>query len=250
MIWPFGWVITMVEDARGNYCDYDIEDDDLANRLGKAFPFGSLVVIEGRYGTGKSVLSQRLAYGALKNGYEVSFVSSETDTYGFQQQMSSLGYDIKDPLLNQDLVFYPVFPSFERYRVKDGKYLSRLLDSRAVFQKRVIIVDCFSSLLKEFENGGSDHSVSKTLSFFNQVCSEGKIVILTIDPKDTDPGFQPALRSTADIFIELERETVGGDVNHILYLRRFSSAIESPQNVLKFRIEPEAGFIVDITKIS
>ena len=52
----------------------NLERDELADRLGGGLPKGALCVIEGEYGTGKSIILERMLYGFLKNNARVSVV--------------------------------------------------------------------------------------------------------------------------------------------------------------------------------
>jgi len=234
------------------YCNFTIEQDDLQDRLGGGLPPGSLFVVEGEYGTGKSLLSERFCYGLLENNYDVSFVSTESDTYSFMRQMESLSYSIKENLLSKQLEFYPVFSSFEKYVVDGSEFIPRLKQASGLFKSKVIIFDSISSIYKEAKQSAEEGNVdvSSLLSFFNQKCTQGKIIVLTVDPTEISDQFLSSLRSSADIFFELSRETYGGQTDHLLYIRRFSEAQGVSKDVLKFRVEAGAGFIVDITKIS
>ena len=53
-----------------------IPNDELHRRFGGGIPGGSIVIIEGDRGTGKSIFSQRLLYGFLKNNYSEKTIAS------------------------------------------------------------------------------------------------------------------------------------------------------------------------------
>ena len=76
-----------------------LEDRDRLNKeLGGGIPPGSIVLVEGAYGAGKSVTSQRFLYGICQEGNTVTYLSTEFTTSGFIQQMHSLDYDVVDLL--------------------------------------------------------------------------------------------------------------------------------------------------------
>ena len=61
----------------------ELERDGLHRNLGGGFPKGAIVLMIGKYGAGKSAVSQRLTYGFLKNGHSVTMVSTEFTTKAF-----------------------------------------------------------------------------------------------------------------------------------------------------------------------
>ena len=60
---------------------------------------GSLTLIEGDSGAGKSVLSQQMIRGCLDNGYKLTLFSSENTVKSLAKQMQSLNLGILDYLL-------------------------------------------------------------------------------------------------------------------------------------------------------
>jgi flagellar protein FlaH len=46
-----------------------LERDELNRNLGGGMPVNSLILIEGKDGAGKSIVSQRLCYGLLEHGH-------------------------------------------------------------------------------------------------------------------------------------------------------------------------------------
>ena len=67
--------------------------------MGGGLPVGSLTMIEGGSGSGKSVLSQQIMWGALQDGFIVSLFSSENSVKSLVTQMKSIDLDIFDFLL-------------------------------------------------------------------------------------------------------------------------------------------------------
>jgi flagellar protein FlaH len=67
-----------------------LEDHDRLNKeLGGGIPWGSIVLVVGDYGAGKSALSQRFAYGLCETGSTVTFLSTELTIGGFLDKMNS-----------------------------------------------------------------------------------------------------------------------------------------------------------------
>jgi len=83
-----------------DYISLHLDRDDLNDKIGGGLPKGSLMIVEGESGIGKSILCQRITYGALVNGYTVTYISTEMTTLDFVRQMASLNYNIETYLFN------------------------------------------------------------------------------------------------------------------------------------------------------
>lgn len=79
---------------------------DMDKRLGGGLPPNTLTLVEGDPDAGKSVLIQQLTFGALKEGFRVSFFLSELTTRDFLNQMESLGMSTTDYFLIRRLTLY------------------------------------------------------------------------------------------------------------------------------------------------
>ena len=90
----------IVDDAGEGYISIKIKRDMLHTKLGGAFPYSSLVLVEGKDGMGKSLLVQRLAFAFLHNGARVTYISAELSTQDFLQQMDSLHYSIDEFMID------------------------------------------------------------------------------------------------------------------------------------------------------
>ncbi|MFA7342528.1 MAG: ATPase domain-containing protein, partial [Candidatus Methanomethylophilaceae archaeon] len=84
--------------------------DEFAKKIGLGLPSSSLALIEGEEGSGRSVVSQRLTYGLLENGFSVTYISTELTLKDFINQMYSMKYHIGPYLINTRLKFIPVLP--------------------------------------------------------------------------------------------------------------------------------------------
>src|SRR5581483_3445038 len=81
---------------------------DLDNKMGGGVPMGSLTLIEGDSGAGKSVLAQQVMHGGLTEGHKLAFFTSENTVKSMVKQMRSLNLDVLDYLLLDYLRIYPI----------------------------------------------------------------------------------------------------------------------------------------------
>jgi flagellar protein FlaH len=225
---------------------FDFERDGLHRHLGGGIPKGTLTVVSGKVGSGKSAIVQRMIYGFLLHHHSVNIISTELTTKGFLDQMDSLDYPVKKNLMDGTLKFIPVFPLLGKAKERSD-FLARLTSTPALYESEVIVVDTFSSLVKN----ALDHSNAlETISFLKKITGKNRSVILTIDPTEVTTDIMGPFRSVTDILLELDTTVVEGTMEHFMYVTRYSQALGPVSTAIGFRIEPRAGFIVDITTVA
>ena len=235
----------------------NLERDELSDRLGGGIPHGSLVVIEGEFGTGKSILLQRLLYGLLQNQAKVSVVSTELTTLHFIEQMHSLEYPVDEHIFSRSLLFLPVYPVLG-FRGRKTDLMDRLLNAKRMYESDVIAIDAFSQLVKDWVKAlGADaderfkeERIEDALYLFKLLNAKGKSVILTLQPGDMPEDIASALKAAADVYLSLKLDSVGGVVSRSIFVRRFSRAEKNVADIVPFRVEPKSGFIVEIKSVS
>ena len=225
---------------------FDFERDGLHRHLGGGIPKGTLMVISGSVGSGKSAIVQRLIYGFLLHRHSVNVISTELTTKGFLDQMDSLDYPMKRSLLEGMVKFIPVFPLIGKSKQR-ADFLSRLMSTPGLYESDIIAIDTFSSLVM---NDINEERALDAISFLKKITGKNRSVILTIDPSDMPKEIVSPFRSVADILLELRTDVVEGAVEHVLYVTRYSHALGPVSTAVGFRIEPRAGFIVDITSVA
>ncbi|WMW22208.1 ATPase domain-containing protein [Methanolobus mangrovi] len=225
---------------------FEIPRDDLNAKLGGGFPAGSLVVIEGGSGGGKSSISQRLSFGLNENDVSVTLVSTQMTTKGFINQMYSLDYPIAPFLLNGLLLYIPVIPLVQAAKSRSD-FIERLMAAEELFEKNVIIIDTLSSLIKYSVN------IEKSLeliSFFKKLNGMGKVIILTIESNQLSEEIASMFRSSCDVYITLKSKPLGSEVKRTILVNKFTGAKGPVGQMIGFRIEPRVGLVVEIASVS
>ncbi len=235
---------------------FTLERDELSDRLGGGLPKGALAVVEGEFGTGKSILVQRIVYGLLKNGARVSYVSTELTTLHFIEQMHTLDYSVEEYIFNRNLLFLPVYPVLG-FRGKKTDLMDRLLNAKRMYESDVIVIDAFSSIVKDWWRSASDLSaeektgiIEDALYHFKLLNAKGKSVILTFQPGDVPDDISAVLKGAADAYLSTRLDSVGGVVSRSIFVRRFGRAEKAVADIIPFRVEPKTGFIVEIKSVS
>ncbi len=225
---------------------FDLDRDGLHRQMGGGIPKGTIMTITGMDGAGKSAIAQRLIYGLTRHNYRLTVVSTELTTKGFIDQMDSLDYPVMSDVLSRELVFIPVFPLIGAARKRED-FLGRLLTTKGIYDSDIIVIDTFSALIK---HDIDEERAFEVLSFFKKMAGQSKTIILTMDARDLSERIMAPFRSVSDILIELERDVIEGSVEHKMFVTRFGTAQGPVSNAVGFRIEPGAGFIVDITLVA
>ncbi|HVM45358.1 MAG TPA: ATPase domain-containing protein [Candidatus Thermoplasmatota archaeon] len=236
---------------------FHLERDELAERLGGGLPKGALVVMEGEFGTGKSIVVQRMVYGLLRNSCRVTYVSTELTTLHFIEQMHTLDYAVEEFIFNRSLLFLPVYPVLG-FRGNKADLMDRLLNAKRMYASDVIVIDAFSSIVKDWMRSQvkemTDHEmtarIEDALYHFKLLNAKGKSVILTFQPGDVPDDIAAGLKAAADAYLSCKIDNVGGVVSRSIFVRRFGRAERPVADIIPFRVEPKTGFIVEIKSVS
>ncbi|MCD6559940.1 ATPase domain-containing protein [Palaeococcus sp. (in: euryarchaeotes)] len=222
-----------------------IPNDELHRRLGGGIPGGSIVVIEGDRGTGKSIFSQRLLYGFLKNDYSVAYVSSQYTTPEFINQMDSLGYGIIHELIKRKLLFISLYPLMTSVSKKE-KFLPRFLGEPRLWEKQVVIIDSISSI---FPRELKEEELRRLTEHLKKLSSLNKVIIMTVNPNEMDEKVLSTLEEVSSILIRLQVKVFGGDLKNSATIVKYNNAMGIFQKIIPFRVEPRVGFIVEIAAV-
>jgi flagellar protein FlaH len=248
-----------------NLVPLGLDDRDRLNaELGGGIPRGSIVIMEGQYGAGKSALTQRFTYGICEEGHTVTFLSTELTVKGFIDQMHSLDYSVEDHLLDERLLFlHGDIDSSSALRGEDEdegdrmQLLKRLMDADTMWQSDVVILDTFDAILRndpKFEHlvrqGDERQAALEIISFFREVVARGKIVILTVDPTAVDEEVMGPFRSIADVYLELQMIEVGNDVRRNIAVKRFTGMGEQVGDSVGYSVRSGIGIVIESRSVA
>ncbi len=185
--------------STGNY--------DLDNKMGGGVPFGSLTLIEGDSGAGKSVLSQQMMHGSLMEGYKLSLFSSENGVKSLVKQMRSLNLDILDYLLLDKIRIFPI----ETSRLGKEAPSMLLKAMKAEKGRDMVFVDSLTSSIP----ASSDVEVLGFFEDAKRLCSDGTTVITIIHSHGLTRELLTRIRSLCDAHLQSahrsRRQQIGQD---------------------------------------
>ena len=235
--------------------------DRLNKQLGGGIPTSSIVLLEGEYGAGKSVMSQRFAYGLCETDRRVTYLSTELTLKGFINQMHSLDYGVEDHLLDERLLFLPANLDTQAYSGDDTgerkKLLKRLMDAKAMWNADVVVIDTFDAILRNdptFEmlirQNDERQAALEIISFFRNIASRGKDVVLTVDPTTVDDETIGPFRAIADVFLKLEMVNVGNDVRRHISVKRFAGMGEQVGDTIGYSVRSGTGVVIESRSVA
>ncbi len=214
--------------STGNY--------DLDNKMGGGVPFGSLTLIEGDSGAGKSVLSQQMMHGSLTEGYKLSLFSSENGVKSLVKQMRSLNLDILDYLLLDKLRVFPI----ETSRLGKDAPPMLLKAMKAEKGRDMIFVDSLTSSIPT----SSDKEVLGFFEDAKRLCNDGTTVITIIHSHGLTRELLTRIRSLCDAHLQLRTEEAGNKLVKTLEVTKVRGAEQTTGNIVSFEVEPGWGIRV------
>ncbi len=223
-----------------------IPNDEFHKKLGGGLAKGTLGLITGESGSGKSVICQRIVFGLLRNNVTVSYISTQMTTMDFVKQMSSLGYSVEKEIISGKLKFFPVYPLIIEPRERKD-YINKLMSGRTIFESDVIIIDSLTSLIKFDVN---PKSVIDLIAFLKRITGTGKCVIATGMKNEIDENSHLELETASTLLIECSLKKFGSDVKNIMTIKKYNLALGQYQKQIAFRVEPKIGLVVEIAAVA
>jgi flagellar protein FlaH len=173
-------------------------------QIGDGIPRGSLTLIEGKHAAGKTVLCEHLTYHALQAHSAVAFYTSETGSPSLISRMASLGLDVLDYFLLDNLRVYPI--QLTEYYPRADELLDTVLAHIIALPPAFdfVVVDTLTTFLPRCTR-------SNMLDFFiecRQMCAQGKTIVLTLDSRASLSNITANLSEWCDIHLNLQMEAV------------------------------------------
>jgi len=213
-------------------------NDELDKKMGGGIPLRSLTLVEGQPDSGKSVLTQQMVWGSLKNNLSAMVFTTENTVKSLVTQMQSLNLDILDYLLLSRLRIYPIDTKKTRRNLSGG--LMPLLTSCAAKGVDLAVIDSITYYV-------THASTEEVLSFFEDckvLCDRGLSILIVAHSYAFDENVMVRLGSMCDAHLRLRIETMGSKMIKILEVSKVRGANLSTGNIISFDVEPAWGIKV------
>jgi flagellar protein FlaH len=224
------------------------ERDRVDRTFGGGIPAGTLGLVEGPQGAGKSTLVRRFVYGLLETGTPTTYVSPELSAGEFVAQMSSLSYDVTDHLLAGRLLYL----SAAAATYGEGRALvAPFLRSETLWRADVVVVDGLGTLLRndpklsrQVRGDDADRVVRKLVDALRERMGRTTTLLVTVDPATVSDRALRPVRSAAGLYLSLETNQVGGEVRRSAVVKRFEEMPAPVNDTVSFSVEQGRGVTI------
>lgn len=218
----------------------------LDGELGGGIPLGSVALIEGTSGSGKSVLCQHYSYAALSSRSRVAYFTFENSAESLANQMKSIGLDVSRELSTGALRILPLEEPYNDSEIEDGECLALLAAEIQMLPPEydLIIVDAITHL-------ASCSSEISVLGFFRackQVSNQGRTMILVTHTASFEERILVRLRALCDVHFRMSVEKFGQKLLKSLEVAKVHNAELDTGKIVNFDIKP--GFGIQISPMN
>jgi len=213
-------------------------NDELDKKIGGGIPLRSLSLIEGQPDSGKSVLTQQMVWGSLRNNLKAMVFTTENTMKSLVTQMQSLNLDILDYLLLSRLHIYPLDLKKTRRDLNGG--LMPLVKASADKGIDLAVIDSITYFV-------THASIEDVLSFFEDckvLSGQGLSILCVAHSYAFDENVMVRLGSMCDSHLRLRIETMGSKMIKILEVAKVRGAEMTTGNIVSFDVEPGLGIKV------
>lgn len=208
---------------------------ELDKKLGGGIPSGTLTLVEGASDSGKSVLTQQIVWGTLKQGQSIAVLTSENTVKSYVAQLESLRLSVSDRFLLGRLRVYPIRAGEEADGDELLGRLIRWIESRNDFD--LIILDALTTLISQTE-------ANKAVYFFERckrLCDTGVSVVVVVHTYAFDAGTLVRIGSLCDAHLQLSTEKMGSKLVKMMEVSKIRGAQQATGNIVSFEVEPGWG---------
>lgn len=232
-----------MDDTASEYGDFRKDllstgNTEIDKKMADGLPVHSLNLIEGANDTGKSVLTQQIAWGGLNQGYSFAIYTTENTIKSFLSQMESLSLDISDQFAWGYMKIYPIHVEGVELTTDTARnFLQRLVGHMKTTDSQVLIIDSFTV----FTISSSQDDIFKFFAECKNLCDEGKTILITLHQYAFDEDTLIRIRSIADGHIKLRLEQVGDKFVNVMEVSKIRGARKATGNIVSFEVHPGYG---------
>lgn len=217
-------------------------NSELDSRMGGGLPVGTLALIEGGSGSGKSVLSQQIIWGALRDGYTAAVYTSENSVKSLMTQMRSIDLDVLDFLLLSRLRVYPM--ELAHLGDKASQVLMRAIKQN--HDRDLIVIDSFTSAVV---HASTDRNIFTFFEDAKRLCAQGSTVLITLHADAVEPDLMNPIRAMCDAHLILRSDQDGQRLVKTLQVAKIRGASSVTGAIVGFEVEPGWGMrVIPISK--
>jgi flagellar protein FlaH len=213
-------------------------NSELDKKIADGLPLESLTLIEGENDTGKSVLTQQITWGALKQGHSVDLFTTENTSKSFLKQMESMSLDISEYFAWGYLKVFPLHVvGFEWKKEEMTGILAHLIKHIQQSKADVVIIDSLTLFTEYAETDA-------ILTFFTNCKSlidSGKTILVTLHTYAFEEDTLVRIRSICDAHLNMKKALVGTKYVMVMEVIKVRGARKTTGNLVSFEVHPGYG---------
>ena len=211
---------------------------ELDKKIADGIPLESLTLIEGDNDTGKSVLTQQITWGAMKQGFSVDLFTTESTHKSFMKQMESMSLDISDYFAWGYLNIFPLHVAgFEWTKDDMTNILVKLISYMQGSKAEVIIIDSLTLFTEYAET-------ENILTFFTNskaLIDHGKTILVTLHTYAFEEDTLVRIRSICDAHLVMKKAMMGDKYVNMMEVVKVRGARKTTGNIVSFEVHPGFG---------
>lgn len=216
-------------------------NSELDKKIADGLPLQSLTLIEGENDTGKSVLTQQIIWGSMKQGLSVDLYTTESTSKSFIKQMESMSLDISDYFAWGYLKVFPLHVvGFEWSKDEMQGILGRVVNNIRDSKAQIVVVDSLT-LFTEYAESDA------ILTFFTNCKSlvdHGKTILITLHTYAFEEDTLVRIRSICDAHLNMKKAIMGDKYVMVMEVIKVRGAHKTTGNLVSFEVHPGYGMKV------
>jgi len=181
-------------------------NNEIDKKIADGIPLGSLTLIEGENDTGKSVLTQQIIWGAMKQGFRVDLYSTELTAKSFLSQMESMSLDVSDYFAwGYIRLFHLHMAGFKWTKEEMDGILQRIVNHIRQSKADVVIIDSLTMFTEYTEQS----SVLSFLTNCKNLVDHGKTILITLHTYAFEEDTLIRIRSICDAHLSMKKALIG-----------------------------------------
>jgi len=211
---------------------------EIDKKIADGLPLGSLTLIEGENDTGKSVLTQQIIWGAMKQGMNADLFSTEMTAKSFLSQMESMSLDVSDYFAWGYVRLFPLhMVGFKWSKEEMDGILEHIIDHIRKSKAQVAIIDS----LTMFTEYTTQETILTFLTNCKTLVDHGKTILITLHTYAFQEDTLIRIRSICDAHLFMKKSLIGDKYVMVMEVVKVRGARKTTGNLVSFEVHPGYG---------
>jgi archaeal flagellar protein FlaH len=213
-------------------------NSEIDKKIADGLPLRSLTLIEGENDTGKSVLTEQIIWGAMKQGLNVNLYSTEMTAKSFISQMESMSLDVSEYFAWGYIKLFPLhMVGFKWSKTEMDGILERIIDHIRGSKAQVAIIDS----LTMFTEYTTQETVLTFLTNCKTLVDHGKTILITLHTYAFQEDTLIRIRSICDAHLMMKKTLLGDKYVMVMEVIKVRGARKTTGNLVSFEVHPGYG---------